>query len=125
MRVGSGMFPPHDDEDDAFEPHVSDETDEASLVHTHGTIAIEEGTSLAPSTTLVYDDDIETPSRVTIDMSPAPARTGSLLTVDNVEQALTRAQAEVDRLRLRKEQLLRKANAAEAYRFAREHENEP
>lgn len=120
-------------------------------MHTHGTIAIEEGTSLAPSTTLVYDDDIETPSRVTIDMSPAPARTGSLLTVDNVEQALTRAQAEVDRLRLRKEQahlqppalctvcqsyftpptppsllqLLRKANAAEAYRFAREHENEP
>ena len=73
-------------------------------MHTHGTIAIEEGTSLAPSTTLVYDDDIETPSRVTIDMSPAPARTGSLLTVDNVEQALTRAQAEVDRLRLRKEQ---------------------
>ena len=67
-------------------------------MHTHGTIAIEEGTSLAPSTTLVYDDDIETPSRVTIDMSPAPARTGSLLTVDNVEQALTRAQAEVDRL---------------------------
>ena len=125
-------------------------------MHTHGTIAIEEGTSLAPSTTLVYDDDIETPSRVTIDMSPALARTGSLLTVDNVEQALTRAQAEVDRLRLRKEQahlqppalffsvsvifhpppptptphpsllqLLRKANAAEAYRFAREHENEP
>ena len=73
-------------------------------MHPHGTLAIEEGTSLAPSPTLVYDDDIETPSRVTIDMSPAPARTGSLLTVDNVEQALTRAQAEGDRLRLRKEQ---------------------